>query len=72
MMMELKERIHKRAIDNIHKAQEKYKHYYDEKHNDPEVINNCFPQCCNSFPYTGVYGGYPSSLKEQSQGYKER
>lgn len=42
MMMELKERIHERAMDNIHKAQEKYKHYYDEKHSDPKVINSCF------------------------------
>ena len=31
VIFELKQRIHKTAIDNIHKAQEKYKHY------DPKV-----------------------------------
>ena len=41
VMFELKQRIHKTAIDNIHKAQEKYKYYYDKKHNDPKV-NVCF------------------------------
>ena len=38
VMFELKDRIHKRAIDNIHKAQGTYKHYYDKEHRDPKVI----------------------------------
>ena len=37
VMFELKERIHKRAIENIHRAQETYKHYYDKKHSDSKV-----------------------------------
>ena len=41
VMFELKQRIHNTAIDNLHKAQEKYKHYYDKKHNDSKV-NVCF------------------------------
>ena len=37
-MFELKERIHDKAINNIHKAQETYKIYYDKKHSDPKVL----------------------------------